>query len=313
MKKLKSTLPNMILSLGLITVLSGALLGLMYKITAGPIAAAEKADQTSAIAAVLPAYDNDPEAQKTSVIVDGEMYEVYPAYMGGKLVGGAVRATSMAGFAGEVTVMVGFDADGNVVDYRVLRQAETPGLGAKMGEWFRDPSGARRIIGKSPATTKFVVSKDGGDIDGITAATISSRAFLGAVRQAYTAYRDYASANGAGQNLADAHSGASHQVDEEKAEDNKVDEKKADDKKVVKESASSDEDAHSGASHQVREKKSPENKVREKKAKEKSVSSDEDAHSGASHQVKGKKEEENKKYEVKEEKADAASGASYQH
>lgn len=279
MKKLKSTLSNMILSLGLITVLSGALLGLMYKITAGPIAAAEKADQTSAIAAVLPAYDNDPEAQKTSVSVDGEAYEVYPAYMGGKLVGGAVRATSMAGFAGEVTVMAGFDADGNVVDYRVLRQAETPGLGAKMGEWFREPSGARSIIGKSPATSKFVVSKDGGDIDGITAATISSRAFLGAVRHAYTAYRDYASSNSADIKLADAHSGASHQVGEEKVEEEEVDQNKTDDKK----------------------------------AREKSVSSDEDARSGASHQIREKKEKENKTDEVKEDKADAVSGASYQH
>lgn len=98
----------------------------------------------------------------------------------------------MNGFAGEIAVMCGFEADGTVKDYRVLQQAETPGLGTKMETWFRDPAGARSVIGKNPESTSFFVTKDsGGQIDGITAATISSRAFLETMRNAYEAYRNY--------------------------------------------------------------------------------------------------------------------------
>ena len=83
-----------------------------------------------------------------------------------------------------------------VRDYRVIRHAETPGLGAKMEQWFRDPSGARSVIGRNPSIESFTVSKDGGAVDAITAATISSRAFLQTLRDAYMAYREYAAENG---------------------------------------------------------------------------------------------------------------------
>lgn len=194
MKKLKSTLPNMVLSLGVITACAGGLLGGMYVITKEPIAHQTAEAQVAAIRDVAPAFDNNPEAEKYETEVDGNVATVYPAKMNGKLVGAAVKATTMNGFSGEVTVMCGFDADGTVRDYRVLQQAETPGLGAKMGMWFRDPTGARSVIGKNPETTQFYVTKDkeqGGEIDGITAATISSRAFLGVMRDAYNAYLLY--------------------------------------------------------------------------------------------------------------------------
>ena len=112
----------------------------------------------------------------------------------GRLNGAAVETSSNNGFAGEITVMAGFNADGSVRDYRVLKQAETPGLGSKMEMWFRDPAGARSVIGKNPETTPFYVTKDKeqhGAIDGITAATISSRAFLESMRNAYDAYKQF--------------------------------------------------------------------------------------------------------------------------
>ena len=193
MKKLASTLPNMILSLGIITIASGALLGWVYSITKEPIALQAAAQQQAAIAEVAPAFDNNPEADKWETEINGVPFTVYPAYDDGKLVGAAVKGSSMNGFAGEITVMCGFEADGTVKDYRVLQQAETPGLGTKMEPWFRDPAGARSVIGKNPASTSFFVTKDsGGEIDGITAATISSRAFLETMRNAYEAYRNYA-------------------------------------------------------------------------------------------------------------------------
>jgi electron transport complex protein RnfG len=191
MKKLPSTLPNMILSLGLITALAGALLGVMYAVTLEPIERQEEEAKIEAIKCVAPEFNNNPEAEKQTIDVNGTECVVYPARLNGKLVGAAVKSTSMNGFSGEVTIMCGFDAVGTVLDYRVLRHAETPGLGAKMEMWFRDPSGARSVIGKNPGETSFYVTKDTkqhGEIDGITAATISSRAFLSAMRDAYEAY-----------------------------------------------------------------------------------------------------------------------------
>lgn len=192
MKKLASTLPNMIISLGSITVIAGALLGWMYSVTKEPIALQAQAQQQAAIAEVAPEFNNNPEKDKWETTIDGNTFVVYPAYDNDKLTGAAVKGASMNGFAGEIVVMCGFEADGTVKDYRVLQQAETPGLGTKMELWFRDPAGARSVIGKNPDKTSFFVSKDaGGEIDGITAATISSRAFLETMRNAFEAYREY--------------------------------------------------------------------------------------------------------------------------
>lgn len=194
MKKLASTLPNMIMSLGVITVVAGAALGAMYTITKAPIAEAQSRQQREAVAQVTPKFDNDPEADAETLQVAGRTVTIYPAKMGGQLVGAAVKTNTMLGFSGEIVLMVGFEKDGTVKDYQVLSHAETPGLGAKMQEWFRDPTGARSIIAKNPAQTRFWVTKDtgeGGEVDGITAATISSRAFLDAVRAAHEGYMQY--------------------------------------------------------------------------------------------------------------------------
>lgn len=191
MRKMKSTLPNMILSLGTITIVAGALLGWIYTLTKEPIARQAREQQERAISEVAPAFDNDPDAEKWTTEIKGNEFTVYPARNGGRLVGAAVKGSTMDGFAGQITVMCGFNADGTVKDYRVLQQAETPGLGTKMEDWFRDPSGARSVIGCNPDKTDFHVSKDGGDIDGITAATISSRAFLSVMRHAFEAFQEY--------------------------------------------------------------------------------------------------------------------------
>ena len=100
----------------------------------------------------------------------------------------------MSGFSGEIKIMCGFDADGTVRNYEVLSHAETPGLGSKMATWFRDSSGSRSVIGLNMETNSMYVTKDTdkkGEIDAITAATISSRAFLEALRNAYNAYVQY--------------------------------------------------------------------------------------------------------------------------
>ncbi len=181
---------SMTLSLGLFCLFSGLLLAWFHAITRQPIADAEMRQRELAVGEVLPSYDNSPIAGAVKVAVGADSFMVYPAYLDDKLVGAAVESFSFDGFAGEIRVIFGFDAAGTVVGYKVLAHAETPGLGDKMGQWFRS-EGSRSVIGLDPAAPTSKLSKDGGQIDGITAATITSRAFVSAMalaRQAFDAY-----------------------------------------------------------------------------------------------------------------------------
>ncbi len=181
---MKSTLGNMILSLGCISAAVGAILAGVNLLTAGPIEESARAASVEAVASVLPPFDNDPQAQ--AINIDG--CEIYPASLNGQAAGAAVKVSTMDGFSGLITLMVGFDTSGCITGYSILEQAETPGLGAKAQEWFRDSTGHRSIIG---STAPLKVAKDGGEIDGITAATITSRAVLNAVNHAREAFNQY--------------------------------------------------------------------------------------------------------------------------
>ena len=184
MAKLENSLKNMFLSLTVITVVVGALLGAVAMVTEEPIAQATAAAQTAAIKAVAPDFDAVGEAA-TATSTNGEAATIFPVLKGGQEVGKAVQAITKNGFGGKVTVMIGFDAQNNITGYAVLNHAETPGLGSKMPDWFQK-DGKGNVIGKNPGTNNLTVSKDGGEVDAITAATISSRAFLDAVAQAYS-------------------------------------------------------------------------------------------------------------------------------
>ena len=194
MKKLPSTLTYMTVSLGVITIVAGALFAWVHEITAAPIAEAAQRKQVEAIRAVLPEFDNDPTSQKVTwtPMAGSEPFMIFPAYKGNTFAGAAVEGYSLNGFSGEVRIMYGFNAAGDITGYEVLSHAETPGLGAKMNEWFRTDMGRRSVIGKNPARTSMYVTKDpGGEIDAITAATISSRAFLSTLRECYDAFVYY--------------------------------------------------------------------------------------------------------------------------
>jgi len=200
---LESSFKNMVLSLTLVCVVCSALLGLVYGFTEAPIAAAAVAKTNNAISAVVPPFDNVPSRDMFNVgLAEGDSLCVYPAMKDGKPVGYAVESNTSKGFSGTVKVMVGFDAEGTIVGTSVLSHSETPGLGAKMTE----PSFSGQFVGKNPATFKLSVKKDGGDIDAITAATISSRAYADALSRAYKAFCIVTSNNSAGDN--DAVSGA---------------------------------------------------------------------------------------------------------
>lgn len=194
MSKNKSSIGTMILSLGIITAVAAALLAWVNDVTTAPIEEAKNAKKVAAIQDVTPAFTNDPTADADSITPEGESRPVvvFPAFNDGQFAGAAVETYTMDGFSGEITLMVGFDRTGTITGYTVLSHAETPGLGAKMGEWFRDDEGHRSVIGSNPATRSMYVAKDpGGEVDGITAATITSRAFLQAIRRAHSAFTQY--------------------------------------------------------------------------------------------------------------------------
>ena len=191
----------MALALTGFSVVAGGLLGWVNDITTEPIAQANAKTLSDAIAVVVPEFDNNPAEAPEEVDLDGVIYKVYKATKGGEFVGAAVESSSM-GFGGEIKVLVGFDTEGNIKDYSLLAHAETPGLGSKAADWFK--KGAKGdITGKNPGQAPLTVSKDGGEIDAITASTITSRAFLSAVNAAYAAY--------SGQNV-DTTSGATQQA-----------------------------------------------------------------------------------------------------
>ena len=184
-KKLESNFINMVVVLFAVTLIASAAVGYVYTLTAGPIEEAKQAKQVNAIRQVIPGeFDNDPNSDVWKAKTpDGGELEFYPAKKNDTLVGTAVKTYTNNGFGGKVWLMVGFNPDGTISNYSVLEHKETPGLGSKMDLWFTQ-NGKGSIIGKKPGTTGLKVSKDGGDVDAITAATISSRAFLDAVNRA---------------------------------------------------------------------------------------------------------------------------------
>lgn len=189
MAKSESTLKNMLLSLTLISFCASALLAGGYVLTKEPIEKALQEKKDAAIKEVLPKGDIEI-GKAVEVKLDGyeDAFVVYPAKKGGNFIGCAIETYDNNGYGGKVRSMVGLDADGKVINYSVLEANETPGLGAKVSDWFKTKGDIR---GKEPASEGFKVKKDGGEIDAITAATITSRAFLSSVKSAYQAFIRY--------------------------------------------------------------------------------------------------------------------------
>ena len=184
MKKLQSSFTNMVIVMTVVAVAAGGVLAWVNKVTAPQIDRINAENLTKGIFAVM-GSDNilvsDPKE-------NGE-YVFYPVSdKTGKTVGTAVTAKAQ-GFGGSLQVLVGFDNEGTILGYTILSSAETPGLGAKANIWFQKGQKGD-VIGKNPGKCNFTVSKDGGEIDAITASTITSRAFLGAIKKAYDALND---------------------------------------------------------------------------------------------------------------------------
>ena len=181
---MKSSLKNMVLVLFSITFISAACVGAVNMITQKPIAEAKEAAVREALSQVLPEFD---ATEKSEQEADGLVIIVHKATKGEEVVGYAIESATKSGFSGLVRLMVGFDTKGTILNVNVLQQAETPGLGAKMTE-EGNPLLAS-VKGKEASKINLTVKKDGGDVDALTAATISSRAYAEAVARAYAVFK----------------------------------------------------------------------------------------------------------------------------
>ena len=183
MKKKKDTFINMLVSLFVITIISGFSLGYINELTVGPIEKGKIERKVNALKLVLPAFDNNPveDVQKIKSDFAKDSVEVFPAFENNEFVGAAVIGSTEKGFSGLIKLMIGFKPDGTVQNIVVLEQKETPGLGTKM----KDEKFLAQFRDKNPSAFNLKVTKDGGEVDALTGATITSRAFGEAVQMAY--------------------------------------------------------------------------------------------------------------------------------
>lgn len=191
MKKLESSITNMVLVLVGVALITGGILAYVNHITEAPIKLqAEKtlADGIKAVMGGVQLSVAENDTIKQTIKGKEAVFVIHKTVDSNKQDLGVAVESTTGGFGGDLKVLVGFDKDGNILGYTILQHAETPGLGAKADKWFQK-DGKGSIIGKNPNKDNLTVKKDGGNIDAITASTISSRAFLLAVTQAYNAYK----------------------------------------------------------------------------------------------------------------------------
>jgi electron transport complex protein RnfG len=184
MAKKESTFLNMLLTLFVVTLLAAGMLGSVYALTKEPIRLAELKKKNEAISVVVPGFDNEPSQEVQKLFLDGDTLYFYNARKGDQVLGTAVETFTNQGFGGQVKLMVGFNPDGTITDIAVIKHSETPGLGDKMERGKSDFH--VQFMGKDPGSFKLAVKKDRGDVDAITASTISSRAYCDAVQRACT-------------------------------------------------------------------------------------------------------------------------------
>lgn len=191
MAKKESTFLNMFLTLLIVTSVAALALGWVQIATQKAIEQNQKEKLEKALQNVLPEFDNDDitEDKYTIAAPGGEKdsITVYPAEKGGEKVGYALKTFTRKGYGGRISLIVGFKPNGSIINISVLKHEETPGMGDKIEKSKSDWS--KQFTGKNPQDYELKVKKDGGNVDAITAATISSRAYCDAVKRAYKVFR----------------------------------------------------------------------------------------------------------------------------
>lgn len=185
--KKESSFVNMVVTLFLVAGVAALALGAVYNVTKEPIAIAKQKKLEAAIKTVLPEFDN-VKTIKVGLGDGADSLTYYIASKNDEVIGTAIKSYTMEGFSGKIEIMVGLLNDGTINNTSVVEHKETPGLGDKMDASKSDFP--LQFMGKNPSNYKLKVTKDGGDVDAITAATISSRAFCDAVQRAYDSFEE---------------------------------------------------------------------------------------------------------------------------
>ncbi|MDD4395702.1 MAG: RnfABCDGE type electron transport complex subunit G [Bacteroidales bacterium] len=188
MAKKKSTLFNMTMALTVIVSVATLALAGVYVITKSSIEQQKIEKTQKAIKQVLPGFNGETQCVAIKLPKDADSVYVNLAYNNDKLFGAAVETYTDKAFKSTFSIMVGFDANGKVLGTEVINMNETPGLGDKINKSKSNFSD--QFVSMCPADNQFQlkVKKDGGTVDAITAATISSRAFCDAVNRAAKAF-----------------------------------------------------------------------------------------------------------------------------
>lgn len=169
--------------IGALTIISGVaglLLAVTNNVTRGPITVAAQKEMDRSLCVVLPPFTNTPSTDCVTIPVNNKPWVFYIARSNNVVSGVAVVSESSRGYGGVIRVLIGLQTSGEIYGVRILEQHETPGLGTKIEEW----NFLRQFIGRGASGTQWAVTKDQGDIDAITGATISSRAVIETIRNA---------------------------------------------------------------------------------------------------------------------------------
>ncbi len=198
--KKNPTIAQMVIVLLLIAVVCSAGVAAVYDATKDTIQKQKEQKEQASLTLVLPEHDNDPTKDMVTIKLNDAEYQCYVAKKGDAPVGYAVKAGNMSGYNGHVEVLTGFKPDGTIINTQATVLAETPGLGQKAIE----PKYHDQFNEKNPKAFRLTVKKDGGDVDAISAATITSRAYAHAVQTAYDALMTHLG------NPVEGHSGATN-------------------------------------------------------------------------------------------------------
>lgn len=186
-QKKEPSLLRLVLVLTTIALVAGLALTGVYALTKGPIDAATMAKKQTALNLVLPDFKGTLKDTTIYIKEDDENMLVHLAINeDGSLYGAGIETYTKEAFAGRFDLMVGFLNDGTIINTEVISASETPGLGDNINK--SKSNFAEQFNAKNPQDFQLKVKKDGGDVDAITAATISSRAYCDAINKAYTVF-----------------------------------------------------------------------------------------------------------------------------
>ncbi|MBR5407398.1 MAG: RnfABCDGE type electron transport complex subunit G [Lachnospiraceae bacterium] len=180
-----------VVTLTLITVVAGLLLGYVYELTKDPIAAKELEAKYNAYRAVFPAAADFKASDKIDIASSKDVLNGSGLYKesidecltavdaSGKALGYVLTVTTSEGYGGDITISMGISLDGVLNGIEILSISETAGLGMKADTaefkgQFKDKKVSQFNYTKSGASAEY-------EVDAISGATITTNAMVNAV------------------------------------------------------------------------------------------------------------------------------------